>query len=73
MKKLFLVIISFFFANNVYATNLEYTTTQYYSLTENERIEKEEEKDNGLFQYFILIVAFLGISAVFIFLKDSDE
>ena len=37
MKKLFLVIISFFFANNVYATNLEYTTTQYYSLTENER------------------------------------
>lgn len=73
MRKLLLVIISFFFVNNVYASNLEYTDTNVrYTLSE--RIEEEEEtEDSGFVQYFILIAVFLGVSALFLILKGNDD
>lgn len=73
MKQLLLVIVSFFFVNNVYASNLEYTdTTIKYSLSE--RIEEEEEtKDSSFVEYFILIAIFLGVSILFLILKDDND
>lgn len=73
MKKIIVFILTFCFIGNVYAKDLSYNDTSImYSLSE--RIEEaSEENDNGVLQYFILIVAFLGISALFLIIKGSDE
>lgn len=73
MKQLLLVIVSFFFVNNVYDSSIEYTDTSVrYTLSE--RIEEgEETEDSGFVQYFILIAVFLGVSALFLILKGNDD
>lgn len=77
MKKIIFLIIIFCFTSNVYASNLEQLEVSepinVYKLAE--RIEEEETTDekNNYLQYFILIVAFIGVSALFLFLKDDGE
>lgn len=63
----------FCFTSTVYAKDLSNQDALInYSLSE--RIEEENEEDkSGALQYFILIVAFLGISAFFLMLKDNDD
>ena len=73
MKKIIVFILLFFFTSTVYAKDLSNQDTSInYSLSE--RIEEENEEDkSGVLQYFILIVAFLGISAFFLILKDNGD
>ena len=73
MKKIILFIMIFCFTSTVYAKDLSNQDALInYSLSE--RIEEENEEDkSGALQYFILIVAFLGISAFFLMLKDNDD
>lgn len=80
MKKIILFIIMLCFSTKVYALDNNITEVNQpinvYQLTDridDEEINEDENKGN-IFQYFILIAVFIGVSALFLFLKDeSDE
>lgn len=77
MKKVLLLIISFCFIGNVYALDLKdndyVSLSNFYHLIERIENEEKEEKKGSFFEYVLLIGAFVGVSAVFLFLKDSGE